>query len=204
MNDMFDIEYQDGGPDRVRLRLAANVRRLRIAGNVSISQLARATGMSKATLSGIEQGRANPTIDTLAGIARALSVAIDELLRDAEPPEMKIVRAGPTDTAKRASGEPRHLDSIGPTGTAELFQLWLSVQQTMRREARSNGWRSHLFVLQGTLIAGPSDRISELGAGDYASFPADVPHLYETVRRSARALVLETGPATPSGRASAR
>jgi transcriptional regulator with XRE-family HTH domain len=42
--------------------LAANLRRLRIARHLSLSELARATGMSKATLSGIENSRANPTV----------------------------------------------------------------------------------------------------------------------------------------------
>jgi len=32
--------------------------------------------------------------------------------------------------------------------------------------------------------------VTELGAGDYASFPADVPHVYESGRHPARALVL--------------
>jgi hypothetical protein len=43
-------------------------------------------------------------------------------------------------------------------------------------------------------VAGPSERISELGPGDYAAFPADVPHVFRTARRGAEAvLVLEPG-----------
>ena len=49
----------------VQETLAANLRRLRIARHLSLSELARATSMSKATLSSIENGRANPTVDTL-------------------------------------------------------------------------------------------------------------------------------------------
>ena len=52
--------------------LAANLRRLRIARRLSLSELARATGMSKATLSSVESGRSNPTIETLAALAGAL------------------------------------------------------------------------------------------------------------------------------------
>jgi hypothetical protein len=45
-------------------------------------------------------------------------------------------------------------------------------------------------VLEGKLIAGPVERVTELTAGDYASFPVDVAHVFETERAGARALVL--------------
>ena len=48
-------------------------------------------------------------------------------------------------------------------------------------------------MLEGKLIAGPVERVTELAAGDYASFPIDVPHVYETERTGARALVLSYG-----------
>jgi quercetin dioxygenase-like cupin family protein len=48
-------------------------------------------------------------------------------------------------------------------------------------------------VLEGKLIAGPVERVTELSAGDYASFPIDVPHVYETGRAAARALLLTFG-----------
>jgi hypothetical protein len=34
------------------------------------------------------------------------------------------------------------------------------------------------------------ERVTELTNGDYASFPTDVPHVFETERTGARALVL--------------
>src|SRR5438105_13004998 len=72
--------------------LAANLRRLRIARHLSLSELARATGVSKATLSGIENGRANPTVDTLAGLAAALRVSLAELLAELPLGEVRVVR----------------------------------------------------------------------------------------------------------------
>ena len=74
--------------------LAANLRRLRIARRLSLSELARATGMSKATLSSVESGRSNPTIETLAALAGALRVALGELLEEPPVGEVRIVRRG--------------------------------------------------------------------------------------------------------------
>jgi quercetin dioxygenase-like cupin family protein len=47
-----------------------------------------------------------------------------------------------------------------------------------------------VYVRAGRLIAGPVERHTELAAGDYASFPADVPQVYEAARHSVRALLL--------------
>src|SRR5436853_1052556 len=90
--------------------LAANLRRLRIARHLSLSELARATGISKATLSGIENGRANPTVETLAGLAAALRVSLVELLEELPLPDVRVVRA--TKATPEPSNPQRFVDEI--------------------------------------------------------------------------------------------
>ena len=92
----------DRNGSEIQLLLAANLRRMRIARHLSLSGLAREMGVSKATLSGIESGRSNPTVETLAGLAHALGVSIGELLQ--QPP------AGEDERHERDSGdaETRH------------------------------------------------------------------------------------------------
>jgi transcriptional regulator with XRE-family HTH domain len=162
--------------------LAANLRRLRIARRLSLSELARATGMSKATLSGVESGRSNPTIETLAALAAALRVSLGELLEEPPLGEVRIVRRG------RSGG----LDRIDEDGIALSERAW-EPRQTDEPEPRPAGSRAGVYVLEGKLIAGPVERVTELSAGDYASFPIDVPHVYETGRAAARALLLTFG-----------
>lgn len=192
MNDSFVMLHQTQESD-VRIRLASNLRRLRVARHMSLSALARSTTMSKATLSGIERGQANPTVDTLATLAAAFNVPITELLEKAQESEILIVRSSQADPASarfRASS----LESIESRGSIELAQVDLPARHVQDERPQSIGSRRHLLVLDGTMIAGPVDRISELAVGDYASFPADVPHLYETPRDRARALVITHTP----------
>ena len=184
----------DGSVNGVQGRLAANLRRLRIARHLSLSELARATGISKATLSGIENGRANPTVDTLAGLAGALRISLVELLEEPPLGEVRIVRATQAVTADGEGPRRRALDSIGVTGSLEIAELALGAHELYELEARASGARSGIYMLQGKLIAGPVERVSELGPGDYASFPADVPHVYEARRTAARALLLAQSP----------
>jgi quercetin dioxygenase-like cupin family protein len=50
----------------------------------------------------------------------------------------------------------------------------------------------HVIVMSGGLRTGPLDGLVELRPGDYASFPGDVPHLYEALEPDSRAaLVME-------------
>ena len=193
MNEPF-IMIDQTTSDAVRSRLAGNLRRLRVARRLSLSELARATSVSKATLSGIERGSANPTIETLTSLATALHVSIGELLEPAAASEMRVVRAiEHSQTTDRAGL--RILEATVSDGHTELFELSLPASYIYKGDSRIAGSRSQVLVLEGKMILGPVERISELNAGDYASFPADVPHAYETVRGASRALVLAYTPA---------
>jgi transcriptional regulator with XRE-family HTH domain len=183
---MIDDQSRSG----VQQVLAANLRRLRIARHLSLSELARATGMSKATLSGIENARANPTVDTLASLAGALRISLGELLEEIPLAEVRIVRAAQARTEQRDGVSRRLLDAVSSDGDLDLAEISLAPCEISEVNASATGSRAHVYVLQGKLIAGPVERPTELGTGDYASFPADVPHLYEAARHPARALLL--------------
>jgi transcriptional regulator with XRE-family HTH domain len=179
----------DRKSSEVQLVLAANLRRLRIARHLSLSGLARETGVSKATLSGIENGRSNPTVETLDGLAHALRTSIGELLQEPSLGEIRVVRATRGEPIDRDGMPLRVLDAIPSDGNLEIAELVLGVRQRREVAALASGARAHLYVRAGKLIAGPVERHSELSVGDYASFPADVPQVYESMR-PARALLL--------------
>jgi DNA-binding XRE family transcriptional regulator len=187
--------------DSVQSLLATNLRRLRIARHLSLSELARATSMSKATLSSIENGRANPTVDTLASLARALRISLGELVQDLPVPDMLVVRAASAATAPGHSSDGiwrRRLDEI-ETGSArglEISEIRIAAGENRESAPQRSGSRAHLLILGGKLIAGPVERSTELAPGDYASFPTDVPYLYATGRDPARALLLSQHPRT--------
>lgn len=185
----------------IKGRLAANLRRLRVARHLSMSALARLTSTSKATLSAIENGHGNPTVETLALVAGALHVSLSELLEEAEVGEVRIVRASQADHQPAGGIGSRRLDAIAELhGSVEVFELPLPAHLVREMPARTAGARQGVLVLHGKLIAGPVERISELARGDYASFPADVPYMYEAGSTAARVLVSAYTPALPRAR----
>ncbi|HEY1457693.1 MAG TPA: XRE family transcriptional regulator [Solirubrobacteraceae bacterium] len=192
MNDMFYILHDQMGAG-IGAQVGANLRRLRIASRQSLSELARATKVSKATLSGIERGAANPTIQTLAALAGALRVPVTELIQAAPVEEVRIVRG---EQRNLDAGQPvvRELDLSAVQGRLDIRELILPAGHMHEEPPAPTGSRVHLWILEGVLIAGPRERISELESGDYCSFPTDVAHIYETGRHRARALVFAYSP----------
>jgi transcriptional regulator with XRE-family HTH domain len=178
------------GASAPNVALAANLRRLRVAARLSLSELARTTGVGKATLSAIENGRGNPTVETLAALAGALGVPVVDLLDVPEPAPVTVVRAGAGEALDDG------LERVGRIGGggADLQRATFAPNALVEAPPRAAGARIHLVVTGGTLVAGPAERISELGPGDYVAFPADVPHVFRTARRGADAvLVVEPG-----------
>ncbi len=60
----------------VRRMVGQNVKRLRLAAEVSQAELAERMGVDRAYVSGLEQGQRNPTVVTLWHIGKALGVPI--------------------------------------------------------------------------------------------------------------------------------
>lgn len=62
-------------------RLGVNIRRIRTEKNMSQGDICRALNLDRAHICNIENGKQNPTLDTIAKIAKALGVSTDKLLK---------------------------------------------------------------------------------------------------------------------------
>ena len=60
--------------------LAQNIKIERVKGNITQQELANRAGLSRDTISQIERGIANPTLETIISIAKALNVDLNTLL----------------------------------------------------------------------------------------------------------------------------
>ena len=73
--------------------IAAAVRRERERAGLSLTELARRAGLAKSTLSQLEAGAGNPSVETLWALAVALEVPFSQLVA-APPPPVQVIRAG--------------------------------------------------------------------------------------------------------------
>lgn len=144
---------------------------------MSQAELARRTGLSKATLSQLEAGMGNPTIDTLDAIAVALAIPLTDLLtRHGDPATVHL----PSTTAAEEDPTRELLRRISGGHSLEIWRLRLPVNTTVDGVPHAPGTIEHLLVASGRLVAGPADDPRHLAPGDMLAFAGDAPHSYRT------------------------
>lgn len=159
---------------------------------MSLSALATAAGISKSTLSELERGRGNPSIDTVWLLARALNLSFAALFEDDDAEAAHVLRfdAMPVVTREHPGFEARHVLTRHPRGELELYVLDLAAGASRRAAGHTPGIIEHVLVISGTLEVGPESETEVLGPGDYIRFRADRPHRYTALSGPARAISL--------------
>ena len=156
--------------------LGENVRRLRLERGLSVVDLAARSGIARATLTQLESGRGNPTIETIAAPAAVLGAEADALLRYDPAPHVLVVRDGEGGrTSEIATLIDRHPHEAGRT---EVFDFRLAGGGRERSTSHGPGSAEIVLVRSGHLRVGPLEATVELDAGDYAAFSADCLHEY--------------------------
>jgi transcriptional regulator with XRE-family HTH domain len=174
--------------------IAGNLRRLRTARRMSLATLASRADVAKATLANLEQGRGNPTIETLWSLALGLGVAFSDLLEDRRETTMVVVRAeqgahvrGSTRGGKL---DLRLLDRVERGGLVEIFDMFLPAGTEHLGSAHGTGVVERVLVHSGTITAGPAGEPITLGPGDYARYSGDGPHVYRSADADCHGVLL--------------
>ncbi|AGL15325.1 putative DNA binding regulatory protein [Actinoplanes sp. N902-109] len=163
---------------------------------MSVSELARRADLSKGTLSRLEAGGGNPTIETIAAIAVALRLPLGDLIPTSTPAIPMLQRGTPDPDYSRQD----LLQRIGPGVLTELWRVRIrQAGGLVDSPAHAAGTVEYLLVSRGVFRAGPVSALSELHAGDFLVYPADVPHRYEVVDGPGEASLMMTYPAMNVG-----
>lgn len=146
--------------------------------DLTLAQLADASGVSRSMLSEVERGRRVPTVLVLDRIATGLRTSVARLLRDEQPARTVLLRHDEQTVARDASGWERRVLSpvlpgvefefmrttIGPGVDAGVFQ------------PHDAGAREYLAVEAGTLRLSLDGDEMELRRGDSIFYPGDCHH----------------------------
>lgn len=62
-------------------KLGRNLKRIRKEKGISQGDIVRSLGMDRAFISNIENGKTNPTLATIAKLAKAVGVSVGELMK---------------------------------------------------------------------------------------------------------------------------
>ncbi|MEU0467907.1 XRE family transcriptional regulator [Amycolatopsis sp. NPDC006131] len=159
-------------------QIAPRLRRARERKNVSLTALARATGISTSTLSRLESGQRKPSLELLLPVTAALGVPLDEIV------------AAPRIVDPRVPQEPTRKDG--------RVLIPLSRQQTEPRaykmiipahdeqpHLRTHAGHEWLYVLRGRLRVQLGGQDFVMGAGEAAEFDCQIPHWFGAAGRGA-------------------
>ncbi|MEV0384098.1 XRE family transcriptional regulator [Nonomuraea sp. NPDC050643] len=163
-------------------RIAAAIRRERDRAGMSLTELARRSGLAKSTLSQLESGSGNPSLETLWALGVALGVPFSRLV-DPPRPAVRLIRAGEGPVAR--SGEADYaatlLASCPPGARRDLYRVDAQPGQDRVSEPHLPGTTEHLVIGAGRALAGPVEEPVEVGPGDYLAYPGDVPHVFRAL-----------------------
>ncbi|BCJ50075.1 DNA-binding protein [Actinoplanes sp. NBRC 14428] len=159
----------------LQVALGGRLRRLREERAMSAAELARASGVARATLSKIEAGQGNPTLDTIGALAAALRLPLVDLVAELAPPSVRLDRS-PAPTEPTPSQQ--LLTRVGGSGMTEFWRLRLGPGERLDRQPHATGTTEHITLIAGSLSTGPADDLHDLAPGDFISYRADLPHSY--------------------------
>ncbi|MBF6328345.1 helix-turn-helix domain-containing protein [Nocardia transvalensis] len=167
-------------------QVGARLRALREARGMSLSELARTSEIGKGTLSELESGRRNPTLETLYALTTALHVPLSTVL---------------TAAAAHPGISGQAVDAVlldrfdGSDAVTETYRIRIRAGARQESTAHAPGTVEYVLVLSGTARFGNLTAPRLLGPGMHARCPADIPHLYEAVSTDVDALLSVRYPA---------
>ncbi|RDL45312.1 XRE family transcriptional regulator [Marinomonas piezotolerans] len=162
--------------------LGQNLKTLRMAQGISLSQLASNAGIAKSNLSRIEQGGGNPTIETIWRLAGQLNVPFGDLI------------AGSHEFVGENGIQVKLVDQGSDDPKVDVYWMSCAANTMKESEAHTHGTTERLTLISGELYIGPKDAMQRLTAGDTYVLKADQPHSYFTKEKPATAILVITYP----------
>jgi transcriptional regulator with XRE-family HTH domain len=169
-------------------RIARTVRQRRYESGATLSEVAAKAGLSKTIVGRIENGRGNPSLETLFRVGRALDLPLAVLLAEQEEPRARVIPARSGPELRADSGMVAWLVHAQAHGhRAEVYELALPAGTDQRTAGHLPGTQELVICVSGRLRVGPVGEQVDLAAGDAAWFAADGEHHYVALS-DARAL----------------
>lgn len=180
----------------VQILLGEQLRAARAAKGVSLRSVAAAIGVSPSLLSQIENGKTNPSVDTLYALVRALGISIDAILGisiDAETVahapdtahaelsgDTVVQTAADTPVIEMEHGVRWERLAVLPGQDAEALRVTYQpgASSSVENHLMEHVGYEHLVIVSGELrVRFEHDEVL-LHAGDSMAFDSRRPHLY--------------------------
>ncbi len=160
--------------------IGQNIRKERKKQRLSLDELSRRSGVSKAMLSQIEAGKANPTVATAWKIAYALGLDFNAMLKGREENVRKFEINRKDDiTTLDTDQEGVHINVLSPIQLAEDLELYILTfkpKASLKSNPHYAGTEEYLTVLEGSVKVSAGKNTAILNAGDVVIYQCDIEH----------------------------
>lgn len=161
------------------MNLGEKLKELRKQKRMTISDIARNTGLSSGYISNVERNLNSPTIENLRKIVHALSITLVELFQDQQE-SSKIVRKNERVTLIKANDHSTLYELLSPSKNKNMEAMLVTL-----KPGGSSGKNPHThegeefgFLIKGSLVYQIGNEKYELYEGDSIYYDANIPHSY--------------------------
>jgi transcriptional regulator with XRE-family HTH domain len=171
--------------------IAAALQRERRRAGLSLAETARRAGLAKSTLSQLESGMGNPSIETLWALCVTLDVPFAQIV---QPPRstVQVIRAdeGSVVSSEHADYVGKVLSSSPPNARRDLYLITAQPGSARESEPHRPGVFEHVVLSTGRALVGILDDPVEIGPGDYIGYPGDVKHVFRALETDTVAVMV--------------
>jgi transcriptional regulator with XRE-family HTH domain len=171
--------------------IASSLQRERRRAGLSLAEVARRAGLAKSTLSQLESGTGNPSIETLWALSLALDVPFAQLVQPSRP-AVQVIRAGegPAVASDRANYVATLLASCPPNARRDIYLISMQPGTPRESEPHMPGVVEHVVLSTGRALVGLAESPVELHPGDYIAYPGDVAHVFKALEPDTAAVLV--------------
>ncbi len=161
--------------------LGRKIQEYRKIKNLSIRQLAKMVDVTPSLLSQIERGVANPSINTLKAISKALDIPLFSFFAGEENTKELIVRSNHRKKMIFPENYELSYELLSPDlkGTIEFALMKLNPVSCSSEGLMEHAGEEAAYVLEGTVTLLMNDESYTLFAGDSVRIPPSMKHKWE-------------------------
>jgi transcriptional regulator with XRE-family HTH domain len=166
------------GQPGIELRLAEHLKQRRLASGLSLADLAKRSGVSRAMISKVERSAASPTAALLGRLCNGLGLTLSSLIANAEQSASPLVKTKDQTTWQDpVSGLIRTMISPGLADTAvEIVRIDLPPGASVNYDAqRYLRYEQHVVPIKGRLHLIVGGEEYQLGPWDCLLMPTNLP-----------------------------
>ncbi|RDW16062.1 DNA-binding protein [Oceanobacillus arenosus] len=158
--------------------IANNLAKMRKNRGLSLDSVSELTGVSKAMLAQIENGKSNPTVTTLWKIANGLQVSFSAFLREPERPKIKKIKMNELNPVVDNDGN-YLVYSLFPFHPEKKFEVFtVDLKPGFNHISEKHTGVEYVLMKQGTLTLFIQEEKFELNTDETIKFHANTEHIY--------------------------